>query len=237
VIFLTLIKYFFFHNDYINRNIVWKVLIGQCLQIIQQMTFSVEQSRNMTALELELQNQRVHEAFRKERERLLNFIKQRVPRQEDAEDIVQEVFFELMMMNRLMKPVEHLASWLFTVARNKITDLYRKKKPLALEDMLKIGTEGDEENQYLLADILPSSYNSAYDNIMSDAIMGTLADALAELPNEQRNVFVWHELEDKSFKEIAELTGAPLNTLLSRKRYAVLFLREKLQHLYNDLAN
>ena len=198
------------------------------------MTLSVE---NTASAELELQNQRIQEAFRRERERLLNFIRQRVPRQEDAEDIVQEVFFELMMMNRLMKPVEHLASWLFTVARNKITDLYRKKKPLALEDMLRIGTDGDDENQYLLADILPSSFNSAENNIMSEAILGTLADALDALPKDQRNVFIWHELEDKSFKEIVELTGTPLNTLLSRKRYAVLFLRERMQHLYDDLVS
>ncbi len=198
------------------------------------MTLSIE---NTASAELELQNQRIQEAFRRERERLLNFIRQRVPRQEDAEDIVQEVFFELMMMNRLMKPVEHLASWLFTVARNKITDLYRKKKPIALEDLLRIGTDGDDENQYLLADILPSSFNSADNNIMSEAILGTLADALDELPKDQRNVFIWHELEDKSFKEIVELTGTPLNTLLSRKRYAVLFLRERMQHLYDDLVS
>jgi RNA polymerase sigma factor (sigma-70 family) len=198
------------------------------------MILSVE---NTASADLELQNQRIQEAFRRERERLLNFIRQRVSRQEDAEDIVQEVFFELMMMNRLMKPVEHLASWLFTVARNKITDLYRKKKPVALEDLLRIGTDGDDENQYLLADILPSSFNSAENNIMSEAILGTLSDALDDLPKDQRNVFIWHELEDKSFKEIVELTGTPLNTLLSRKRYAVLFLRERMQHLYDDLVS
>jgi RNA polymerase sigma factor (sigma-70 family) len=204
------------------------------LQNTLQMILSVE---NTASADLELQNQRIQEAFRRERERLLNFIRQRVSRQEDAEDIVQEVFFELMMMNRLMKPVEHLASWLFTVARNKITDLYRKKKPVALEDLLRIGTDGDDENQYLLADILPSSFNSAENNIMSEAILGTLADALDDLPKDQRNVFIWHELEDKSFKEIVELTGTPLNTLLSRKRYAVLFLRERMQHLYDDLVS
>jgi RNA polymerase sigma factor (sigma-70 family) len=198
------------------------------------MTLSIEHT---ASAELGLQNQRIHEAFRNERERLLNFIRQRVSRQEDAEDIVQEVFYELMMMNRLMKPVEHLASWLFTVARNKITDLYRKKKPLALEDMLKIGTDGDDENQYLLAEILTPTMNAGDDNIMSEAILSNLAEALDELPTDQRNVFVWHEIEDKSFKEIMELTGVPLNTLLSRKRYAVLFLRSKMQHLYNDLVN
>jgi len=182
-----------------------------------------------------LQNSKIQDVFRQERNRLLLFIRQRVKRQEDAEDIVQEVFYELMMMNRLMKPVEHLASWMFTVARNKVTDLYRKKKPLLIDDMIMPKSEEQQENQYLLAEIMPSVSNRAEDNIMSDAILSSLADALDELPSEQRDVFIWHELEDKSFKEIAELTGVPLNTLLSRKRYAVLFLRQKLQHLYDDL--
>jgi RNA polymerase sigma factor (sigma-70 family) len=198
------------------------------------MTLSIETT---ASADLGLQNQKIQEVFRGERERLLNFIRQRVSRQEDAEDIMQEVFYEFMMMNRLMKPVEHLASWMFTVARNKITDLYRKKKPLALEDMLKIGVDGDDENQYLLAEILTPTMNAADNNMMSEAILSALAEALDELPVDQRNVFIWHELEDKSFKEIIEITGVPLNTLLSRKRYAVLFLRQKLQHLYNDLVS
>ncbi len=198
------------------------------------MTLSIETT---ASADLGLQNQKIQEVFRGEKERLLNFIRQRVSRQEDAEDIMQEVFYEFMMMNRLMKPVEHLASWMFTVARNKITDLYRKKKPLALEDMLKIGVDGDDENQYLLAEILTPTMNAADNNMMSEAILSALAEALDELPVDQRNVFVWHELEDKSFKEIIEITGVPLNTLLSRKRYAVLFLRQKLQHLYNDLVS
>jgi RNA polymerase sigma factor (sigma-70 family) len=198
------------------------------------MTLSIETT---ASADLGLQNQKIQEVFRGERERLLNFIRQRVSRQEDAEDIMQEVFYEFMMMNRLMKPVEHLASWMFTVARNKITDLYRKKKPLALEDMLKVGVDGDDENQYLLAEILTPTMNAADNNMMSEAILSALAEALDELPVDQRNVFIWHELEDKSFKEIIEITGVPLNTLLSRKRYAVLFLRQKLQHLYNDLVS
>lgn len=186
----------------------------------------------------ELQNSNMQDTFRRERVRLLNFIRQRVNRQEDAEDILQDVFYELLMMNRLMKPVEHLASWMFTVARNKITDLYRKKKPMLLEDMITTrNDDGEEENQYLLAEILPSVNNSAEDRIMSNAILTALADALDEMPKDQREVFIWHELEDKSFKEIEVLTGAPLNTLLSRKRYAVLFLRQRLQHLYDDLNN
>jgi RNA polymerase sigma factor (sigma-70 family) len=96
--------------------------------------------------------------------------------------------------------------------------------------------EGEDENQYLLAEILPSVANRAEDNIMSNAILTALAEALDDLPAEQRDVFVWHELEDKSFKEIADITGTPLNTLLSRKRYAILFLRQRLQHLYDDLV-
>ncbi|MFZ4544024.1 MAG: RNA polymerase sigma factor [Saprospiraceae bacterium] len=193
------------------------------------MTLTMEQLAAM-------QNNQIQDVFRKERSRLLNFIRQRVKRQEDAEDIVQEVFYELMMMNRLMKPVEHLASWMFTVARNKVTDLYRKKKPLLIEDMvMSKSEERDQENQYLLAEILPSVSNHGEDNIMKDAILSALVEALDELPAEQSDVFIWHELEDKSFKEIAELTGAPMNTLLSRKRYAILYLRQKLQHLYDDL--
>jgi RNA polymerase sigma factor (sigma-70 family) len=193
------------------------------------MTLTIEQMA-------ELQNSNMQETFRRERVRLLNFIRQRVNRQEDAEDILQDVFYELLMMNRLMKPVEHLASWMFTVARNKITDLYRKKKPMLLEDMIMTrNDDGEEENQYLLAEILPSVSNAAEDKIMSNAILTALADALDDMPKDQREVFIWHELEDKSFKEIEALTGAPLNTLLSRKRYAILFLRQRLQHLYDDL--
>ena len=182
-----------------------------------------------------MQNSQIQDVFQSERSRLLHFIRQRVKRQEDAEDIVQEVFYELMMMNRLMKPVEHLASWMFTVARNKVTDLYRKKKPVLIDDLVVSRQDEQQENQYLLAELLPSVNNRAEDNIMCDAILSSLADALDELPAEQRDVFIWHELEDKSFKEIAEITGAPLNTLLSRKRYAILYLRQKLQHLYDDL--
>lgn len=186
----------------------------------------------------ELQNSNMQDTFRRERVRLLNFIRQRVNRQEDAEDILQDVFYELLMMNRLMKPVEHLASWMFTVARNKITDLYRKKKPMLIDDMITTrNDDGEEENQYLLAEILPSVNNNAEDKIMSNAILTALADALDEMPKDQREVFIWHELEDKSFKEIEALTGVSLNTLLSRKRYAVLFLRQRLQHLYDDLNN
>jgi RNA polymerase sigma factor (sigma-70 family) len=181
------------------------------------------------------QNRQIQETMRQERRRLLEFIRRRIPRQEDAEDILQDVFYEFTEMFRLMKPIEQMASWLFTVARNKITDRYRKKKPLLLEDVFVYSGDGEEDG-YLLDDLLPAAtYYSAETELMRQTVMEQLTEALAELPAEQRDVFIWHELEDKSFKEIADLTGAPLNTLLSRKRYAVLYLRDKLKDVYAEM--
>lgn len=180
------------------------------------------------------QNESIMVTVQKERKRLLDFIRKRVPTQEDAEDVLQDVFYELVNTYRLMKPVEQMASWLFTVARNKITDRYRKKKPGLLEDYFNVGTS-EEGDRLDIADFLPGNLNSPETEMMRDAIMNALMNALDELPKEQREVFIMHELEDKSFQEIAEATGTNVNTLLSRKRYAVLFLRERLQSLYNDL--
>ena len=186
----------------------------------------------------EAQNQKIQETVKRERRRLLAFIRQRIPRPDDAEDILQDVFYEFTEMARLMKPVEQIASWLFTVARNKITDRYRKKKPLLLEDVFVFKSGDGDDDGYLLDDLLPAADVRAADaEMMRETIMEALTDALQELPTEQREVFIWHELEDKSFKEIAEMTGAPVNTLLSRKRYAVLHLRERLKELYAELSN
>ncbi len=183
------------------------------------------------------QNQQIQETVRRERQRLLAFIRQRIPRQDDAEDILQDVFYEFTEMYRLMKPVEKIASWLFTVARNKITDRYRKKKPLLLEDVFSFNGSGEDE-PYLIDDLLPAAnIHTADVEMMRETIMEALTEALDELPAEQREVFIAHELEDKSFKEIAAETGVTINTLLSRKRYAVLFLRERLKSLYEDLVN
>ena len=184
------------------------------------------------------QNRQIQETVRRERGRLLAFIRRRIPRPEDAEDIAQDVFYELTEMSRLMKPVEQIASWLFTVARNKITDRYRKKKPVLLEDVFTFKSSADEDKAYLLDELLPAAdVRSADVEMMRETIMEALMEALDELPSEQRDVFVQHELEDKSFKEIAEETGVTLNTLLSRKRYAVLYLRERLKSLYDDLLS
>lgn len=189
---------------------------------------------NLNITMTDTQNESIMVTVQKERKRLLDFIRKRVPTQEDAEDVLQDVFYELVNTYRLMKPVEQMASWLFTVARNKITDRYRKKKPGLLEDYFNVGTS-EEGDRLDIADFLPGNLNSPETEMMRDAIMNALMNALDELPKEQREVFIMHELEDKSFQEIAEATGTNVNTLLSRKRYAVLFLRERLQSLYNDL--
>jgi len=182
----------------------------------------------------DIQNESIRQTVEKERRRLLEFIRRRVPTQEDAEDVLQDVFYELVNTYRLMKPVEQMASWMFTVARNKITDRYRKKKPDSLEDHFAVRA-GDDGDRLDISDFLPGNINSPETDMMRKAIMKGLEDALDDLPKEQRDVFIMHEIEDKSFQEISEITGANVNTLLSRKRYAVLFLRERLQSLYDDM--
>jgi RNA polymerase sigma factor (sigma-70 family) len=132
-----------------------------------------------------------------------------------------------------MKPVEQVASWLFTVARNRITDFYRKKRPDLLDD--QTFSYRDEGETLSLSDMLPASDGSPESKMMNDLIMTNITDSLKKLPAEQRDVFIMHELEDKSFQEIAEITGVNVNTLLSRKRYAVIFLRSELQGLYEEL--
>lgn len=182
----------------------------------------------------ELQNQSIQETVKKESPHLLDFIRKRIPDTNDAEDILQDVFYQLVESYRLMKPIEEMTAWLFTVARNKITDRFRKKKPESLEKQLSY-TKEEEGEMLNLADILPSSDESQDMAMLRTAVMEELEDALDELPKDQREVFLMHEIDRKSFKEISERTGASINTLLSRKRYAVLFLRERLQNLYKEL--
>lgn len=181
------------------------------------------------------QNEEIKQTVHKERKRLFEFIRSRVKGDEDAEDILQDVFYELIEASRLVKPIEQVAAWMFAVARNKITDSYRKKKTLALEDQ-NIFPQEEEGEMLNLGDLLADD-QTIESKMARDAIMEKLDEALEELPEEQRDVFVMHELEGKSFKEIAEITGDGVNTLLSRKRYAVLFLREKLRDLYMDTFN
>jgi RNA polymerase sigma factor (sigma-70 family) len=177
------------------------------------------------------QDGQISEIVTRERSRLRNFIRRRVPNPADAEDIVQEVFYELVEANRLLMPIEHVTSWLFTVARNRITDLFRRKKPENFSDAVI----EDEEGELLrIEDLLPSPDAGPEAVYLRNVLLDELELAIDELPDGQREVFMAHELEGRSFKEIAAETGVGLNTLLSRKRYAVLHLRERLQGIYNE---
>jgi RNA polymerase sigma factor (sigma-70 family) len=181
------------------------------------------------------QDQRIAEIVRRERSRLRNFIRRRVPDPRDAEDILQDVFYKLVEANRLLMPIDHVTGWLFRVARNRITDLFRKKTPASFSDVAAAG-EGDEDDLLPLEDLLPSPDAGPDALYARQVLLDELDLAIDELPAEQREVFVAHEVDGKSFKEMAALTGVSVNTLLSRKRYAVLHLRKRLQSIYDELT-
>ena len=178
------------------------------------------------------QDRRITDAVKQEQSRLRNFIRRRVPDPLDAEDILQEVFSELVEANRLLVPIEHVTGWLFRVARNRITDLFRKKRPTSLSD-----TVGEGEESLTLEDLLPSPDAGPDALYARSVLLEELEDALDELPDEQREVFVGHEIEGRSFKEMAAESGVSVNTLLSRKRYAVLHLRERLREIHDEFTN
>src|SRR6267378_4503822 len=177
------------------------------------------------------QDQRISRVVDRERARLFNFIRRRVPDPLDAEDILQDVFSELVEANRLLMPIDHITGWLFRVARNRIIDLFRKKKPVNFSDT---SIEDDELLQF--EDLLPSPDAGPDALYARGVLLAAFELAVDELPPEQREVFVAHEIEGLSFKEIAARSGVGMNTLLSRKRYAVLHLRERLQGIYDDFT-
>jgi RNA polymerase sigma factor (sigma-70 family) len=177
------------------------------------------------------QDQRISEVVKREQSRLLNFIRRRVPDPGDAEDILQDVFYELLEANRLLMPIEHVTGWLFRVARNRIIDLFRKKRPQRFSDAA-VADEDGEMQQF--EDLLPSPDAGPEALYARQVLLDELELAVEELPVEQREVFIASELEGRSFKEIAAETGVSVNTLLSRKRYAVLHLRERLQRIYDE---
>ena len=183
------------------------------------------------------QDRQISEIVAEERSRLRNFIRRRVPDPSDVEDIVQEVFYELVEANRLLMPINHVPGWLFRVARNRITDLFRKKKPAALNDAAHNESGDDEGDLLQILDLLPSPDAGPEAVYIRNLFLDELELALDELPDEQREVFVAHELEGRSFKELSAETGVSVNTLLSRKRYAVLHLRERLQNIYDEFTN
>jgi len=169
-----------------------------------------------------------------ERSRLRNFIRKRVPNEADAEDLLQDVFYEVVEAYRLMEPVQRWSAWMFRVARNRIIDLFRKKKlETAGNGPVAVSDDGEE---LLLEDVLPSSDAGPAEVYARTVLMQELEDALDELPEEQRDVFIAHELEGTSFKEIAARTGVGVNTLLSRKRYAVLHMRRRLQAIHDEFV-
>lgn len=188
---------------------------------------------NALAIDMTLeQDRKISEAVEQQRFRLRRFISRRVADPSDVEDILQEVFFELVEAYRLMKPVEAAGAWLFQVARNRIIDRFRKKKP---EPLAELNVESEEGELLSLQEFLPSPDAGPEAAYTRTVLIEELEAALEELPEEQRRVFIDHEIEGRSFKELAAETGVSLNTLLSRKRYAVLHLRRRLQAIYDEL--
>jgi RNA polymerase sigma factor (sigma-70 family) len=178
------------------------------------------------------QNERIAEAVSRERARLKNFIRSRVPDERDAEDILQEVFYELVEAYRMMKPIERVGAWLYRVARNRITDLFRKKRPDATAGDPVVSREDGEPLS--LEDLLPSADAGPEAAFARAVLIEELDAALDELPEEQREAFVAHEIEGRSFKELAQGTGLSVNTLVLRKHYAVVHLRERLEAIYEE---
>jgi RNA polymerase sigma factor (sigma-70 family) len=179
------------------------------------------------------QDRRISEVVGREQSRLRNFIRRRVPDPRDAEDVLQDVFYELVEANRLLMPIGHITGWLFRVARNRITDLFRRKSPERFGDS---GITDEDGGLAQLEDLLPSPDAGPEALYARSVLIDELAAAVDDLPEAQRAVFVGHELEGRSFKEMAAETGVSVNTLLSRKRYAVLRLRERLQSIYDEFT-
>jgi len=181
------------------------------------------------------ESEKISVAYRKERNRLLGYISNRIPDRLDAEDILQDVFYQLTIGFSDIRRIENLTAWLYRVADNRITDLFRKKRPVTFS--YKENGAEDEDGPLTLEEILPSIGTNPGDEELKEMIWETIEETLSELPEEQRRVFVENEFEDLSFKEISERTGVSINTLISRKRYAVLDLRKNLNELYKLFKN
>jgi len=179
------------------------------------------------------QDRRISEVVGREQSRLRSFIRRRVPDPQDVEDILQDVFRELVETNRLLMPIDHVAGWLFRVARNRIIDLFRKKKPQSFSEIAGSSEDGEPLR---IEDLLPSPDAGPEALYARSVLLEELELAVSELPADQREVFVAHEIEGRSFKDMASATGVSVNTLLSRKRYAVLRLRERLRVAHDELT-
>ena len=181
------------------------------------------------------ESEQIGAVYKDERKRLLGYIRNRVPDKVEAEDILQDVFYQLTIGFSDIRRIETLTAWLYKVADNRITDLFRKKKPVNIS--YRENLKAEDEGPLALEEILPSLGSTPEDEELKELIWEAIEDTLSELPEEQSYVFTANEFEDMSFKEISEKTGIGINTLISRKRYAVLALRENLNELYNLLKN
>jgi RNA polymerase sigma factor (sigma-70 family) len=181
------------------------------------------------------ESEKIGAVYKDERKRLLGYIRSRIPDKLEAEDILQDVFYQLTVGFRDIRRIESLTAWLYRVADNRITDLFRKKKPISIDYHENI--KDDDEGPLRLEEILPSLGTNAEDEELKEMIWDAIEETLSELPEEQREVFILNEFEDMSFKDMSQKTGIGINTLISRKRYAVLALRENLSELYNLLKN
>jgi RNA polymerase sigma factor (sigma-70 family) len=182
--------------------------------------------QGVSSLSIADQDRLVAEAMQRDAPRLRSFVRKRVLDLEDAEDVLQDVFYELVSAYRLMKPAEQVTAWLYRVARNRITDLFRRRRVDSLSE-----SAGEEEDSATLEDLLPSPDAGPEAIFARNVLLEAMDDALGELPDQQREAFVGHELLGRSFKEMSEQMGVSVNTLLSRKRYAVLHLRERLREM------
>jgi RNA polymerase sigma factor (sigma-70 family) len=189
----------------------------------------------MRAGDMELAMQIKEQTFLREKDKLLGFIRNRVSSSEEAEDILQDVFYQFVAGFDTIESLDRVTSWLFSVARNKIIDRYRRDaaRPQRTEFGVHAGMEDD--SPITLEEILPDLGNTPEDSYLREMIWDAIMEALDELPQEQREIFILNEMEEKGFREISEETGVSINTLLSRKRYAILALRKKLQTLYNEI--
>ncbi len=184
---------------------------------------------------MDLAMQIKEETFLKEKDRLLSFIRNRVSSTEEAEDILQDVFYQFVAGFDSIDSLDRVTSWLFSVARNKIIDRYRRDAARPKRADLALQTGSDDDSPITLSEILPDFGNTPEDSYLRDMLWEEIMEALDELPADQRTIFIQNEIEEKGFREIAEETGVSINTLLSRKRYAILALRKRLQKLYDEL--
>ncbi len=184
---------------------------------------------------MDLAMQAKEQTFLKEKDRLLSFIRNRVSTVEEAEDILQDVFYQFVAGYETIESLDRVTSWLFSVARNKIIDRYRKEASRPKRTDFFWQTGADDETPITLQEILPDLGNTPEDAYLKEVLWDAIVDALEELPADQREIFILNEMEDRSFREISEETGVSINTLLSRKRYAILALRKKLQTLYDEM--